>query len=529
MLVLPRAERPFAKGPFFAFLVTVVATERWRADTLFEGGFDPVVISKAALSVVGALLAWWLVRNRERRPVVAWPFILMTLYLGCTIFGGWASHDLMASVVVAIRIAILMFSVCLLLRGYDGYSVMAGLVGALATVGTFSVLTGSFTDGRLVGGLPPLHPNEIASICATVILWLLYRAVNGRENGLDLVALVTAVGILLATGSRTSLVMLLPSALILLLSARRFHVRTLVPFLLFLPLCAIGLTMTDAISGVLTREGNADNVLSLSNRTIAWQAAFTPNADPWRTWFGGGLALKEIEVPGQWWSHQILDSSWVSALVQGGYLGFALCLAMVLYGLIRIAGTRGELRGFRLALVVFLALRGVMESGLFDASAAFLGLFTALAMPDAVRPLPPAGIRSPAASQFAANLRRPEVTPTSGGSMYGSKRRLFAAACLLMVGLAVSAVVNVFAPRMYVSTASLYAAATGEQSRATEIYQGTMMVSARMSTYVELATSPVILNEVISELSLPETAAQLAERVTATNPAGNLGVADISR
>ena len=67
MLVLPRAERPFAKGPYLAFLILVVATEPWRADTYFEGSFDGVVIAKALLSVVGVGTAWWLTRDRTRR------------------------------------------------------------------------------------------------------------------------------------------------------------------------------------------------------------------------------------------------------------------------------------------------------------------------------------------------------------------------------------------------------------------------------------------------------------------------------
>ncbi len=77
---------------------------------------------------------------------------------------------------------------------------------------------------------------------------------------------------------------------------------------------------TDVLSSVLNR-GGGEQVATLSNRTIAWQAAFNLNRDVWQTWFGQGLAQKKISVPGQWWDTQLLDSSWISALVQGGYLG----------------------------------------------------------------------------------------------------------------------------------------------------------------------------------------------------------------
>lgn len=521
MLVLPRAERPYAKGPYLAFLIMVVATEPWRPDTYFEGSFDGVVIAKGVLSLVGLGTAWWLVRERTRRPVVAWPFVLMAIYLSATVFGGWADGSLLSSLVIAVRIAILMLAVGLLLSGYDGYAVMAGLVGALASVVAFSVITafGQLRDGRLAGGIPPLHPNEIAGVSVVVILWLLYRAVNGRESGVDLLLLVIAVAALISSGSRTSLVMLLPAALVLVASTRRVHLRVLIPFLVSLPFLAGGLFLTQTATDLITRESTAANLLSLSNRTIAWQAALAPKDSLWSTWFGGGLALKQIEVPGQWWSHQILDSSWVSALVQGGYVGLVVCLSLLACGAVRILRTPGELRGFRLALVTFVSLRGLLESGLFDASTAFLLLFTAVCMPDAVRTI------TLPSSRLQHIMNRPVSTSAStitspGGDMRGIKNRLLVAGNLLALGLVVAGLINFFAPRLYESTASLYATAAGQQLRATDIYQGTMMVSARMNTYVELATSPVVLNSVITELSLDESASALAERVTAVNPQG---------
>lgn len=520
MLVLPRAERPYEKGPYLAFLILVVATEPWRPDTYFEGTFDGVVIAKAVLSLVGLSTAWWLVRRRPRRPVAAWPFLLMSLFLAATVFGGWAAGSFLSSTVVAVRVAILILTVGLLLGGFDGYAVMAGLVGALATVGAFSVITafGQLRDGRLAGGIPPLHPNEIAGISAIVTLWLVYRAVNGRENWIDLFVLAISAGALVASGSRTSLAMLVPAVAVLMIFTRRLHLRVLIPCVVTLPVVAAGVVFTDTFTNLITRQGSADDLLSLSNRTIAWQAALAPQASGWLTWFGGGLSLKQIEVPGQWWTHQILDSSWVSALVQGGYVGLLLAATMLICGSYRIARAKGELRGFRLALVLFLSLRGLLESGLFDASTAFLTFFTAIALPDSVR-------RIPIVAPSAENQRRQLILPASytfaGGHMRGNTRnRLITTVNLLALGLVVAGLVNFFAPRAYESSVDLYATAGGRQIRATDIYQGTMMVAARMNTYVELATSPVVLNATIDELSLDESTASLADRVAATNPPG---------
>lgn len=519
MLVLPRAERPFAKGPYVALVITVVATEPWRPANYFEGSFDTVVIAKALLSLVGALVAWLLVRTRPRRAVPAWPAVLAALYLAVTVFGAWADGSLIASAVIAVRVLLLVFIIYLLLSGYDGYAVMAGLVGALATVGSFSLLTGFGRThmGRLAGGLPPLHPNEIAAISAIVILWLLYRAVNGRERGVDLLGLVLATGALLASGSRTSLAMVVPAIVTLLITARRVRLRVLVPFLLGLPALTIWLVSTDALTEAFTREGSAQDLTSLSNRTIAWQAALTPKHSDWLTWLGGGLSMKRIEVPGQWWSHQILDSSWISALVQGGYVGAAICVALIVCGAYRVVRTPGEIRGFRLALILFLVLRGILESGLFDASTAFLACFTAIALPDAPRTPPDSHPAYGYAKSQPTSWYMPHVT-ASGGNMRSFRKRFVIAGSMLALGVLAAGLVNLFAPRQYESSASLYASATSRQMRANDIYQGTMMVAARMNTYVELATSPAVLKATIDELRLDESTASLSERVTATNP-----------
>ena len=92
--------------------------------------------------------------------------------------------------------------------------------------------------------------------------------------------------------------------------------------------------------------------------------------------------MKTVAVPGQWWNDQILDSSWISAIVQGGWIGVALCLAWVVYSLIRSFDTPLPFRALQQAIIIYLAVRGILESGLFDATTAFLMFFvTVLATP----------------------------------------------------------------------------------------------------------------------------------------------------
>ena len=59
-----------------------------------------------------------------------------------------------------------------------------------------------------------------------------------------------------------------------------------------------------------------------------------------QTWFGQGLAQKKISVAGQWWDTQLLDSSWISAVVQGGYLGVGLVVVLGAWTVINAAFSR---------------------------------------------------------------------------------------------------------------------------------------------------------------------------------------------
>jgi hypothetical protein len=137
------------------------------------------------------------------------------------------------------------------------------------------------------------------------------------------------------------------------------------------PLVAYVVLETDLLRSVLER-GGSENVTTLSSRTIAWNAAFEMDR-PWlQTWFGEGLSVKQIPVPGQYWSTQLLDSSWVSAFVQGGYLGIALVGVWSLALVVACLRAGRTWRPLLTGLLVFVLGRSFLESGLFDASASFI-------------------------------------------------------------------------------------------------------------------------------------------------------------
>lgn len=526
MLVLPAAARSAKAAPYVVLLIAVVATEPWRRDTYFAGSFDTVVIAKAILSLVSLGLALVLARGRPKRPIGAIVPLAMALYVVATTFGGWASGNLLPAGVVSVRVLILLTMVTVLASAYDNYSVMAGMVGALATVGAFSVLTAAGLDeGRLAGRLPPLHPNEIAAIAAICALWLLGKVATARNTALDLVLLAVALTALVATGSRTSLLVLIPAAALVVALGQRFRVGVLVPTILALPLVTVWLVQTNAATSVLTRGGSASqDLLSLSNRTVAWTSALAPKSSPWSTWLGGGLSVKQIEVEGESWSHQILDSSWVSALVQGGFIGLALVTLVAVVAVVKSFRSDPNFRGFRFALVMFLAVRGFLESGLFDASTAFLALAVAAILPTdrtrrtthAVAIGQPRAEPPPGAFHSTSDLNKTGL----GIPMQSNRLRWRAAINCLALGVVLAGMFNLFAPREYEASTSLYATAAGAQTRPTDVYQGTLMVDARMGTYVQLASSSVVTAKVVDDLALDETPTALAKRITVVNPEG---------
>lgn len=373
----PPSRVRFPLGPYFVFLVLVGATIPWRSKTYFEGGLDPIVIIKAVLSLFALGCALLVAFNRPPRELRSGPVVFLALYLGVTVIGAWSTGQLVPAAVIVVRVLVVVATILVLSRTFDGVTLLSCLIAALATYALVGAATGvgSLAEGRLEGGIPPLHPNELASICALVLLWCLWRILNGRDSWVHLVAVPLATGMLIATGSRTPLVAVAAGALLVIVHARAVRMRTVVVAVVVVPILWWLLVGTDLLKSLLVRDDPGE-LTTLSNRTIAWQAALAPKSSPWLTWFGGGLPMKRIEVPGQYWETQILDSSWVSALVQGGFLGLALCVLWMLSSMFATANSPVPLRAIQLSILVYLTLRGFLESGLFDASTAFLMFFT---------------------------------------------------------------------------------------------------------------------------------------------------------
>ncbi len=369
-------------GAYAVWALLVAATIPWRSRVYYEGGADPVVLAKGLLSVTALLLAWGLAaRARDRLGVPASPILLVFAYLGVSLVGAHNDGMLGPAAVLAVRVAIVAVTVSLLLSRYSPADAAASLVHVLGVLVAAAALSGlpAMTSGRLAGAVPPMNPNELALMAGVCFLWCLGKMLTGTELARDLVVAAGCLAVVFLTGSRTGLVALCVAALAMALRATALTRRSFALVTAMAPVVAVVVGGSDALSSLFSRGGERE-IGTLTNRTIAWDAALTWSRGTWDTWFGAGLTQKRIEVPGQWWTVQLLDSSWISAFVQTGLLGLTLVVALAASTVARSLRLPRSAGPFWLGAVVFLCLRGFLESGLFDSTTAFLVLFlTALA------------------------------------------------------------------------------------------------------------------------------------------------------
>ena len=363
-----------------AALLMVLGAVDWRRGAYFAGSVDPVVLSKALVAGLALLLAFGLATAARRRsPLGTLSVWWLTIVLGSSVWGALTAGQLLGGGVMAARVAVLGATVFFLLRAAPSLEVLrraAWACGAIAVVASLTGLPG-MTGGRLAGGLPAMDPNALALLAGIPLVFLAWRTVLGEASWAIAAGGTYFLAVLWLTGSRTALLMLLVGIAAMAAHVRRPRVGLVVGALVLGALGTIGAVATGALSGFAERGG--DGTSTLGSRFIAWRAALTWADSTWQTVFGGGLNVKIIPVTGQYWKTQPLDSSWASLLVQTGLLGLLVAAGWVCWV------ARGALRApyphrvLFVGLWVFLVGRSLLESGLLDASPAFL-LFVAVSL-----------------------------------------------------------------------------------------------------------------------------------------------------
>jgi hypothetical protein len=370
---------PSRGGLLATWTLVIVSVLSWRTEAYYSGGFDAVVVAKALLSVVAlvrANSAW--ARAPHRSSIGVRSVLIIGAYLAVSVLGGWASSEPVSSGVLAIRVAILAATVAFLVSAYRRLDVVRALCAALVLVGLFTALTGasSLAHGRLTGGVLPVSPNQLAMMFGFPLVVLTWGLVYGQRFKFDVLMAPALMALIWLTGSRTGLAAALLGVGLVIMTARRLPTAVVVGVVAAVPVGVYFLTATGFIAGYIGRGGTS-NLSTLSSRTIAWQAAFDAPFEFWTSMFGRGLSAKTVGVSGTYWDTQVLDSSWVSAFVQGGIVGMTLLALWALLTLGATAGLPPRERSLWLPLTAFALLWSSTASGLVDAYVLFVIMFLA--------------------------------------------------------------------------------------------------------------------------------------------------------
>lgn len=369
---------PLARPParlLVVWLVVLVSCVAWRRGVYYSGGLDAVVLAKAALGVLGLVLAATAPRTGPTwARLHAGPVPWVAAYLGVSVAGALLHGTGFATAVLAARVVLITVTVVLLVRAYPWTELIGSLMTAMlvvAGVGSVTGLDSLAESGRLYGGIPPLNANEISLLVGVPLVCLAWRCVNRGGTWWDAAAIPPLLAVVWLTGTRTGLVALLLAFALLVVMTARIPPAAVVVGALSVPALLFVAFLTPLLSSYLTR-GDAAATLTLNSRTVAWEAAVHYADDGSSKLLGSGLAVKEVPVSALYRSEQILDSTWVSAVVQAGVVGTAVLALMVVVTLARALRLDPPLRSLAVAVLALLVVRSVLESGLFDASPAYV-------------------------------------------------------------------------------------------------------------------------------------------------------------
>src|SRR4051812_17835466 len=136
----PVLRRP--AGRLLIAVLLVAATVGWRRGTYFSGALDPVVLAKAAVSVLALVLALLAAAAGPRARVGTGTLWVLALLLGGSVFGALTAGGVLAGGMVAARVVVVALAVFLLLRSADVREVVLALARACGLVAAVAAVTG---------------------------------------------------------------------------------------------------------------------------------------------------------------------------------------------------------------------------------------------------------------------------------------------------------------------------------------------------------------------------------------------------
>lgn len=377
------AAHPWRAALLTAVWVLVLASVvSWRRGAIYSGGLDATVVLKAVvalLAAAGALLLWSTATHRRR--LSPYPTLLVFAIVGISLIGASTTHSIVPNVVLAARIGLLAGTVLVLLSSFPARTAVGSLLATMTGIGILAAASGlpfiphaGEQAGRLGGGAPPLEPNELASLLLPPAIALICIVVRRGLASWPALGLVTLVGVIFLTGSRTALAMLVLAGLLAMLTAPRLSRGVVAATLAGVVGLFAMIAFTPLLAELALRGQGTGRLLTLNSRTISWTTVLALPKDQWSWWLGHGLSMKTIPVVGQYWSAQVFDSSWISSLAQDGVLGTAL-LALFAVGTLIAVTARPGIRNWALPLVGPILVRSFVENGLIESSVTFTLFF----------------------------------------------------------------------------------------------------------------------------------------------------------
>jgi hypothetical protein len=383
----PARVDPRAVAVVAVWLLVFASVVSWRKGVLYSGGSDSVVVAKAAVALLGAVAAVVLWRSApSRRTLSPFPVLLVTAVVGVALVGAVQAGAVAANAVLTVRIGILALTILLVLAATPTRRAIACMLTAMALVGLVAAATGAVplllhtggNRGRLGGGIPPLEPNELATLVLPAAIGLMYLVLRNGLKPAPVAGLLLLSAVIYATGSRVALAMLLVGAVIIVLRERRLSFGVLVIALVGLLGFYVVAMFSSTVSDLTLRGQGAGRLVTLNSRTISWSAVLDTPMNQWPWWIGNGLSMKSIPVLGQAWKTQVFDSSWISSIAQDGAVGTVLLIVYTVGTLIAVARRR-SVGSLGLAIVGTILIRSFFENGLIESSTTFT-VFFALAV-----------------------------------------------------------------------------------------------------------------------------------------------------
>jgi hypothetical protein len=244
----------------------------------------------------------------------------------------------------------------------------------------------ALSGGRLAGMFWPMPPTQVADFAAVavglvIVLWLC-DLVRGHTA---LLVVLLAGLMLLLTHSRTELIAMSTGVLVAGLSLFTSSARARKFFAAGSVMASAGVVIfSGLVTSWLARGQGTHQLTDLTGRTTVWSAVIHAQRDLYHSIFGNGLSNDSFNgFP--------IDSNWLAAYWDLGFLGVAICAALLLYTLTSAYfQPRSPQRALAIYLVIYLLVRSVTETGLNNVSLNFfeLTLAASLLVPAATaRPL----------------------------------------------------------------------------------------------------------------------------------------------